>query len=83
MEPVHFIEDKKRVTFMDLKKKRMQLRYEVKKGLKLTGDVNGPVRTNKHIACCPLSTGSSTTSHLQKSPSLQKLGYFWTVQRIR
>jgi hypothetical protein len=40
MEPIHVIEDIKRVTIMDLRKKRRQLRYEVKKGLKLTGDDN-------------------------------------------
>jgi len=40
VEPVNAIEDIKRVMFMDLRKKRRQLRYEVKKGLKLTVDDN-------------------------------------------
>lgn len=40
MEPVNAIEYIKRITFMDLAKKIRQLRYEVKKGLKLTVDDN-------------------------------------------
>lgn len=38
MEPVHDIENIKRVTLIDLVKKRRQSRYEVKKGLNLTKD---------------------------------------------
>jgi hypothetical protein len=38
VEPVHDIENIKRVTLMDLVKKRRQSRYEVKKGLNLTED---------------------------------------------
>jgi hypothetical protein len=40
VEPVHAIEDIKRVTFMDLGNKRRQMRYETKKKLELTSDDN-------------------------------------------
>ncbi|GLT53818.1 hypothetical protein SLA2020_270610 [Shorea laevis] len=40
VEPVHAIEDIKRVTFMDLENKRRQMRYEIKKKVELTSDDN-------------------------------------------
>jgi hypothetical protein len=38
VEPVHTIEDIKRVTFMNLGNKRRQMRYEIKKKVELISD---------------------------------------------